>query len=273
MKYSYLIIILFLIILSGCNSRPERVSSTYAETSIIIWDPENYFQSSALSETTTILREFFPDTLILNQNLSANTIGAIEERFNSVPKDSLCVFIIISARNLFQISSEWNLWMPGLWRKLDCKGKILIADAPWGDEFLNPIKTEKADTVWAINGRLGHLRKKLPKSMLAASCRFDETNVLSRGIDGENKTPLFTWYFIDALCKQASEQPDGIDLVSITELAARLTASARSRGVVRDIEEILFFNNSEIQKEEFKSFPNPVIWNGLADKVILKEQG
>ena len=265
----FIYIIALILTLSGCSRIPEQILSPADQVKIIIWDPGTFLQNQ--EALTLSLYERFPQTVIIYDFLSDYAMETIRAEFSRISTDQICIFMVISGRGAFQLSSEWNLWMPELWRDLDCRGKILIADAPWGDEFLNPVKTKKEDTIWVVNGALGHLRKKLPKSLLAASCRYDEFNLVSRGIDGKTKTPLFAWYFIDLLCRPGAGAAVSTDVVSVIRQAAELTATARKRGVVSDTEEVLFFNNSEIEAEEFLSYPHPVIWNGLAKKLILEE--
>lgn len=258
------LLLLLVLCASGCSRLPEDIRTSEKEIHLLIWDPEAMTTSRPIIPDN--LKQDFPYTKIITESAPEKVQQIISSEFTAMTQEDLCIFIVISARPYFHLSSEWNLWMPELWRNLSCRGKILIADAPWADEFLNPLKTKKADSVWVVNGRLGHLRSKLPGSLLVASCRFDEINILSRGIDGETKIPLFTWYFLDSLCNRN----DNNDLTGIIETTATLTTSARERGVINNIEEVLFFNRSEINRKEFTSFPHPLIWNGLAKHIIIE---
>ena len=266
------IIFLFCLVLFGCSTRPDAVYSTFSSTKLIIWDPEHFLQLEPLASLTADLSGTFDNPVIIQEKLSENTTDIIETEFSNIPPGSLCIFMVISGRTGFHISTEWNIWMPELWRALDCKGKILIADAPWADEYLNPLKTAKENSIWVINGKLGELRKKLAGSMLAASCRFDEVNILSSGTGSEKRIPLFSYYFFENLKREKENRAAETDLAALITHTAELTATARERGVVSDLEETMFFNRSEVHRDEFKRFPNPVIWNGLADKIILRQE-
>lgn len=61
------------------------------------------------------------------------------------------------------------------------------------------------------------------------------------------------------------------NITMLLNKAEELTISAHSRGIVTDTERVLFFNRSQIEREEFSNFPNPVVWNGLADNIYIKE--
>lgn len=262
----YVIPLLIMIMTLFSCGIPDSVVSNSQSTYLIICDPDKILEN--YNPLTEKLQDRLAHTVILSE-YAYNTAVSLKKEIALIPDDALCIFVLISTRSNFQISSEWNLWFPELWRNLNCRGKIMIADGSWADEFLNPVKTAKKDTAWVINGKLGHLRKKLPESFLAASCRFDEANLVSRGIDGKTKTPLFSYYFLNAL-STVNMDGAGIDIVAITEEAAELTQTARKRGIVSDVEEVLFFNKSEIEREEFNNFPNPLIWNGLAHEVRIK---
>ncbi len=271
MRRLLFILPVLLFFLPGCSGRVETVSVDFNKTVIIICDPENYLQTPYFKSIISEMRKTFSQMLILSEFISDKTVDVIIKEIDRIQEDEVCIFMLITGSSRVLLSSEWNLWMPDLWRSLDCKGKILLADAPWGDEFLNPLKTGKPETVWVVNGRLGYLRRKLPKSLLAASCRFDEVNIRSRGIDGQTRLPLFSWYFLDLLNKKMLQDSDKTEIVQIINEAVELTATARSRGIVNELEETLFFNNSEIEREEYRTFPHPVIWNGLADHIFPEE--
>ena len=89
------------------------------------------------------------------------------------------------------------------------------------------IRSYYEDTVWAIDGKIGRLRRKLPGSMLVAASRFDESNLISRGIDGKTKTLLFSWYFINELCKAGGNSAP-VEIVSAIERTVELTQTARN---------------------------------------------
>ncbi len=262
----YFILVLILILSSLISCIEPEITFPADNTHIIIWDPEkNIADYKTLTDS---LQERFVHTVILSEYLPDTAAVFLKSEFSAIPDDALCIFILISSRLNFHVVSEWNLWFPEMWRDLDCEGKILVADASWGDEFLNPLKTLKEDTVWAIDGKIGRLRRKLPGSMLAASSRCDESNLISRGIDGKTKTPLFSWYFINELCTAGGNSAP-VEIVSAIERTVELTQTARNRGIVSDIEEVLFFNRSQVIRDEFRTYPNPVIWNGLAEKVFI----
>lgn len=271
MKYKFLILLLCVIVSTGCSVHEKSLTADTTDIELIIWDPEEFLQTEPLAELTAELSRNFETPVIIHERLSENTTSIIENEFRQMPETSVCIFMVISGRPGFHFASEWNLWMPRMWRELDCRGKILIADAPWADEYLNPLKTVNPESIWAVNGRISNLRKKLPGSMLAASCRFDEVNILTRGLGSKEKLPLFSVYFFQNL-KNAIESVDTkFDLVRLLENTAEQTASARERGIISDLEETLFFNRSEIHEEEFRSFPHPLIWNGLADEVLIRK--
>ena len=261
----FLLAILFTYAAVSCSRTEFTIPAD--DTRIIIWDPEKNL--SNYKSLTDSLQARFTHTVILSENLPDTAVIFLEQEFTSVPESSLCIFMLITKNLNFHLSSEWNLWFPEMWRNLDCAGKILVADASWGDEFLNPVKTRNADSVWAIDGKIGYLRRKLPGSLLAASCRFDENNLISRGIDGKTKTPLFSFYFINELCADTEKSAE-IEIVSAIKHAVELTQTARGRGIVSDVEEVLYFNRSQVNREEFRYYPNPIIWNGLAKNVYIE---
>ena len=268
MKKIYIPAAILLLLISGCGRSASEVRVTDADLNIVIWDPEELVSSHPL--LPGMIARHLPDTEIWTEPNSDRTREWISDRLLSTPEDGIAVFIAVSNDSRLHIGCEWNLWMPQIWRSIESRGKVLIADAPWGDEFLNPLKSRKADTVWAVNGALGHLRPKLGGSLLAASCRFDEINILSRGICGDAKTPLLTWYFLDLLCGNSG--PRGKDLAEIIRRSAELTATAAERGVISKIEEVLFYNRSEMEKDEFLTYPHPVVWNGLAGSIIVEAE-
>ncbi len=244
---------------------PPELNFTADDTYIIIWDPEkNLTNHKTLTDS---LNRRYPQTIIMSEYMPSTNAVFFETAFSQIPEEALCIFIIISMRPQFHISSEWNLWFPQMWRNLDCRGKILIADGSWGDEFLNSLKTFNPDSIWAIDGKIGQLRRKLPGSLLAAACRFDESNLISRGIDGKTKTALFSWYFMNQLC---TEELRKIEILNSLEKSIYLTQTALERGVLTEVEETVFYNKSEVNREEFLKYPNPVVWNGLAEKVFIE---
>ncbi len=262
------LMILFVIV--GCSPMQKEIASTKENTTIIIWDTD-----SALASHTTLippLKEKFPKTILLSGIKSEEVLASrLEDIFDGQTEEDICIFLFATGNPSAHERWEWNLWFPQLWRDLDCGGKILVADAPWGEEFINPVKAKKPDTVWVTNGPLGHLQRKLPKSLLAASCRFDEVNMVSQGLDDITKTPLFAYYFIQELAiGDTQTAPEG-NLLYALDRAKTLTRSARARGVVSDMEEMFFFQRSEIEKEEFFQFPNPSVWNGLARRISIGE--
>ena len=265
-KFSILLLSLLLLLVS-CNRIDQQAVFSSDDVYLFIWDTDRIFPEYPVLDAG--IHKSIKNTLILSGNPPEDTAAVLTAEFRKIPEHALCIVVVMSNKPNLHVSSEWNFWFPDLWRNLDCAGRVLIADAGWADEFLNPVKAKKEDTVWVVNGRLGQLGKKLQKSFGAASCRFDEVNMVSRGIDGKTKTPIYSWYFLDILSENLTVSGSA-DIVETARDAATLTVSAHDRGVVSDVEEVLFFNRSEIQREEFRNFPNPVHWNGFAEEILIK---
>jgi len=261
-------VILLLLIICGCTL-PEEYSTFAERTHLIIWDPEGYIQNQP--QLFERLQRQYTHIQVIKTPTPNEAIGLIEEELAQLTEKDFCFFLLLSENRHFHLMSEWNLWFPSLWRNLPCEGKILISDAPWGDEYLNPVKL-KHDSIWAINGLTGQLRPKLEGSYGVASCRFDEINLVTRGLEvnREQKMPLFSWYILNGLLE--IENTKSINLNLIIQNAVDLTRNARSRGIISDSEELLFFKYSQYPREEFLTYPHPVIWNGLAEKILVEAE-
>lgn len=252
-----------IILLSMGCSKPSAIEFQEEQIQLVIWDSGGFLAHQ--SELVENLQQGIHRTTLITAPLAEQARPLIEEAFSSMKEEELCIFMVLSDNTSFHLASEWNLWMPDLWRALPCKSKVLIADAPWGDQLLNPIKQPK-DGILVINGFLGRLRPKLQGSLAVASCRYDEVNLVSRGLDGENLFPLFSWYFLDGLIKTS----EGVNLSSLLDRARRQTQAAFESELVSQTERVLFFHHSEIHRREFLTFPHPQFWNGLARDIYLE---
>jgi len=266
---SILTISLFLLLLS-CSPRPRQTMIDPANTVFVLWD-----MRGALANQGELLdhwKQHFPNHYYLTASAAEeHTIDQLSSIMKGIRADENFWLMVISDAPQTHRTLEWNIWMPSLWRSLKSNKNILTVDVPGAEEFLDPLKYQK-NSIWVVHGLLGHLKPKLEGSYITGSCLYNEANLTTRLIDENTKMPLYGYYFLSNLL-EALDRMDSTNssLTTIHERTVEQTHSAMVN-LVTDIEKIQFFQQTGAQPEEFRRFPNPFLWNGLAKQIYFGEE-
>jgi hypothetical protein len=264
---SFFLPVLLLLLLASCSPGEREIILDPENTVFILWDMEG-----ALIQHQTLRTRWesaFPRNHYIHGNASKEEeVAYLQSLLSALTEDQACLLVVATRNPAMHEVLEWNLWMPRLWRSLRSRVNILVADGPWGAEYIDTLKTKKAKTRWVLNQPLDILRRKLPGSLVAAASRTDEMNLVTMSLDGKTKTPLFSYYFLQALIEDNGRINPPLEAL---RTAKEKTETALAKGVLLPMEEMFFFQRSEIETEGFFHFPHPRIWNGL-DGTVTWEQ-
>jgi len=252
----------------SCSPGEAEIVLEPEKTVFILWDMEGALIQH--EELRNRWESAFPRNHYIHGNISTDEeIAYLTSLLDALTEDQACLLVLTTRNPDMHAILEWNLWMPRLWRSLESRANILVADGPWGADYIDTLKTKNSKTRWVLNQPLDLLRKKLPGSLLAAASRTDEMNLVTMSIDGKTKTPLFSYYFLQALLEENGRLNP---LLGALKTAKEKTETALAEGKLLPMEEMFFFQRSEIETEGFFHFPHPRIWNGLAKTITWKTQ-